>query len=186
MEDQQIDQEDTRPFLSYYVKPHNKISREVTEADMDRVLKDAHILYNLCFVQHGPYPAAVAMAHSQIDDQDPLRFFVTADKRVIINPVITNKTKTPVYLAEGCMSFPMMPAVRTARSHKITVDYDTLSREEESIIHVKDAQFSGREAQMFQHELGHFDGEWLFPIESWKPLPEEKVGVEDGEATIKL
>ena len=77
-------QEELKDFLKHYVEPHRKVSVEVTEKDIPRVMEDAHILYNLCFTQRGLYyRGGWAVAHPQITKKKPLRFFVIHDKRLI-------------------------------------------------------------------------------------------------------
>jgi len=159
-----------KPYLSYYVKPHKKISRVVRPEDIEVVLEDAHILFNLCFIPHGIYPSALAMAHSQINKTDPLRFFVTVDKRIIINPIITRHTEVAVQLEEACMSFPMNAPIKVDRYHKITVNYTEINSAGEKIER-KDVKLSGREAQVFQHELGHMNASYIYNIKDYKPVP---------------
>ena len=36
-------------LLLRVVPPHSKVSREVLESDIERVVKEATVLYNLCF-----------------------------------------------------------------------------------------------------------------------------------------
>ena len=91
--------------LNRIVPAHKKVSREVTEKDIDRVIEEVRVLHAICFEKVGIYRGAYAMAHPQIDDKDPLRLFVTVDKKIIINPVITNKTKYQVDSREGCVTY---------------------------------------------------------------------------------
>lgn len=159
-----------KPYLSYYVRPHKKLSRIVRPEDMERVLSDSNILFNLCFIQHGAYPAALAMAHPQIDNKDPLRFFVTADKRIIINPLITDHTQVAVQLVEACMSFPTLAPIKVDRYHKITASYTEINAAGEKIER-KDVKMSGREAQMFQHEQDHFNCHYIYDVKLWQKAP---------------
>ena len=158
-----------KDFLRYYVKPHHKKSRVVTDADMDKVVKAAHILYNLCHTQRGTYHG-LAVAHSQIAAKDPMNFFVTADKQVIINPVITNHLNYTVDSEEGCLSYPDRPMITVQRWRKIEVEYQELKvqrREGEEGIsfilsEVMAKKLSLKEAFIFQHEVDHANGKFIY------------------------
>ena len=150
-------------FLSYMVKPHKKKSCEVTEKDLEQVIKDAHICYNLCYTQMGYIPGAYAIHHSQINNKRPLNFFVTNDRRVIINPVIISHTKVPVERIEGCNSFPMERPIKVMRFNKIIATYKTLTPEGK-LSEVRTANLSGKEAEIWQHECGHANGILIYKI----------------------
>lgn len=150
-------------YLSKLVKPHNKISREVTEADIPRLIEDAKILFNLCYTQCGPYPGAYAVHDSQINDTDPLNFFVTASQEIIINPVITRHVNTLTDSKEGCLSFHDKPEKIVSRFHKIEVDCRTLNKEEK-LSEVIKLKLSGKDSKVFQHEIQHGLGEYIYPI----------------------
>lgn len=150
-------------LISRYCKPHNKKSRWVTEADIPRVVADGKDLVAMCNIPRGKYSGIAALAHSQIDDQDPLRFFVLPNGMVIINPVITDHTKTPIFKEEGCMSFPdhdikkMVP-----RYNKVNVTYQTLGRKDENsepqLTKPATEYLTGANSHVFQHECGHLNG----------------------------
>lgn len=150
-------------FLKYYVKPHKKISREVTDKDLKRVAEDAHILYNLCHTQHGIYRGGLAVAHQQINDKDPLRFFVMHTKELIINPVIINHTKSTIDSEEGCLSFFNRPQKIVQRWNKCEVEYQTIT--EEGILSDKiKIDLSGKESKVYQHEVDHFDCKYIYTL----------------------
>jgi len=150
-------------FLGKMVKPHKKKSAKVTEKDLPVLMEDAKILYNLCFTQNHFYPGAYAMHHSQINNKKPLDFFVTAMKEIIINPVIVNHTKVKVERIEGCFSFPKNPPYNVERYHKVTVEYQTLDSSGK-LSEIKTEKASGQRAQVFQHEIGHGQGELIYNI----------------------
>lgn len=160
-------------FLSRYVEPHDKKSREVTDKDLDKVIKDAHVMYNLCFTQNGPYPGGYAVAHPQIDNKDPLRFFVTNDKKIIINPSITRHTRHAVDSVEGCLSFPHLMPIRVDRYHKIEVKYQTLNADGKISDFLVDS-LSGRNAFIWQHEIDHLDAILIYPVTLGKKIIEEE------------
>lgn len=155
-------EEEAIDFYSKIIPNHHVKSRNVKESDIERVLEDAHILYNICYTQCGLYGGAKAMAHCQITKDDPLRFFVTADKKIIINPVIVNHTKTTVDSKEGCITFNNLREIVVQRWNKVEVEYEVLD---------KDLKFkkireniSGPLAKVYQHEIDHFDSINIYGI----------------------
>ena len=148
-------------FTDRYVKPHRKVSRDVTEKDLKRVAEEAHVMYNLCFCRWGMYPSAFAIAHPQIDDKDPLRFFVTAQREIIINPAIINHTKVPVKSLEGCMSLPSTPRVVVNRFNKCEVEFTTLTKE--GVLSERlHKDIGGQESRIWQHEIQHLDSIYIY------------------------
>lgn len=173
----------TIKLLKRIVPPHEKISREVTDADVPKVIEEAYVLRDLCIIRNGLYGSAYAMAHPQIDDTDPMRFFVFQDGRVIINPRITLATKFQVDSDEGCMTFPTEPMKVVGRSHKVTVEYRTLLRDgEKQVLSPQvEGHFSGRESKIFQHEIDHMDGKYIYTKEDTEKPKEEGVLIHDKE-----
>ena len=105
----------------------------------------------------------MAIAHQQIASTDPLRFYVTKDKDIVINPVITRHTNHTVDSREGCLSFPDQIAKIVQRWNKceviaITLDDDNKFTEPEVL------ELSGRDAFVCQHEIQHFNCEYIFKI----------------------
>jgi peptide deformylase len=146
-------------YLERMVGPHKQISREVEESDLEKVIEEAHILYSLCFYQHDFRLGGEAVAHSQIDKDNPLRFFVTKDKRIIINPIITRHTKVFVKSFEGCLDFPQRSGIDVARHRKIEVSYKTLKDVDGKIAMVEENDsLEGHWAFVFQHEIDHING----------------------------
>lgn len=152
-----------------YVKPHNKVSRPVTNEDIPRVLEEGQIMRELCLFGNGFYSSAFAVAHPQIDDKDPLAFYVDIHGQIHINPVITRHSNYLVDKKEGCLSFPEEPMINVKRWHKIEYDYQTLIWEGEGedkktilspVIH---EGLSGEDAQIVQHEVDHLMGKYIYP-----------------------
>lgn len=147
---------------SRYCEPHTKKSRWVTEDDIQLVMSDGRDLAAMCNLPRGEYSGIAALAHSQINNKNPLRFFVLANGMVIINPIITDHTKTPVLKAEACMShFDKKIKTDVPRYNKITVIYQTLERSENDKIILSNAlteHLSGGQAHVFQHKIGHLNG----------------------------
>lgn len=145
------------------VPAHNVKSRWVTLSDVPLIIKEAKILLALCNLTFGDYTNIPALAHTQINDKDPLRFFVLNSGVIIINPIIINHTKVPVLLIEGCISYPKEKKLNLVpRYNKITVTFQT-------VINPKDdgnlelstpitKEFNTRMSQIFQHEISHLNG----------------------------
>lgn len=149
-----------------YVLPHKKISRPVTEADMVRVLQEAEIMQELCEKKHGVHRGAYAIAHPQINDSDPLRFFVfrtdlSPRNTIICNPAIVHSSFLEELKTEGCMSFPDEQPTAVARAHKVDVTYQVFANGE--LVH-KFATYANLKAQIFQHEIDHLNGKYIFPL----------------------
>ena len=170
-------------LLSRYCEPHNKKSRWVTNADIPTVLADGKDLVAMCNLPRGKYSSIGALAHTQIEANDPLRFFVFPNGMVVINPVITSNTKVPVMKKEACMSFadneiiPELP-----RYNKITVTYQTLSRADENSEPVLSKTitetFNGGVSHVYQHECGHLNGCNIYDTDY---SPERSIGLGDGQ-----
>lgn len=159
--------ESEQAMIDRYVAPHDKKSRDVTDADILRVAEEAKILYGLCFLPHGKYLGGEAMAHPQIDDKDPMKFFVTKTQDLIINPEIINHTNTLIEKPEGCMSFPEEPIINVNRWNKVTIRYKTLNSEGKLTDWIEE-NANGLRAQMFQHEIQHLgllgDDHYIYKI----------------------
>lgn len=129
--------------------PHNIVSRDVTNQDIDRVIEDAQKMFK---VVKG---TCIALAHSQIDDKNPLRFFVTADK-IFINPVITRHTKALVDSEEGCQTFIDKPAINVKRHWRIEFDFQVIDMHKLSEVHHE--KLKAVNAFVVQHEIDHMNG----------------------------
>lgn len=159
--------EETLAYLKRYVPPHRKISRTVTEADIDRVIKDGEVMLILCSIPRGMYGNISAIAHPQIDDNDPLRFFVLSSGMIIINPIVVNHTKTPVFKSEGCCTYPEEPMNESVmRYHKIQVSHQTLIKDGKDgkikLSEPKTVDLSGNVAQVFLHETDHLNAIYIY------------------------
>lgn len=147
-------------FAKRLVPPHTKCSRPVTDRDLSRLFKEANVMFNLCYLSLGMYilqgdNAHYAVAHAQIDDKDPLCFFVDREKNIIINPRIIKHTKTTVPSREACLTFFTLPPIQTERWNKCVVEYQTLTNEgklSDKVI----VELEGKDADIYQHEIGHF------------------------------
>lgn len=144
-----------------YVKPHSKISREVNNDDIQLVKNDSDIMFRLCHTKHGIYAGGLAVAHQQIEDNDPLRFFVLADGEIIINPRITRHTNHTVDSEEGCLSFENNKQIIVQRWNKCEVEYQKINKDGLLSDFILES-LSGKRAKIFQHEIDHFDCKYIF------------------------
>lgn len=159
------------------VLPHKKVSRLVTEDDLQRVYEDAERMHTLCNRPIGIYRRFYAIAHPQCVEEDPLRFFVLNNPfpevgirtLVIINPVIIRHTNSTVESEEGCASFATMPANKVERYNKCEVEFSPLEFSEIPGSGYKPfmgkrvtLNLSGKIAKIFQHEIQHLDAKYIY------------------------
>lgn len=181
-------------FTINIVKPHSKVSRNVLPADFDKVFNDAkEMMVASQRIATNTRTEVFALSHPQVRDKDPLRFFVLNpfdqhiqgllkqqghNHTIYINPVIIDHTKVPVDSEEGCVTFLDKKNVTVQRYHKITVRYETFepTRDEKGVViegkpkHVivEREAASGLFARIFQHEIGHFNAEYVHKPEEKK------------------
>lgn len=115
-------------------------------------------------IPYGLYANAYAIAHPQVTDQDPLKFFVTKDNEIICNPVITYASKLKRPMEEGCMTFADKKKKAMFRPYKITVEFQYITENGTLSEKISDT-FKGIEAQVFQHEIEHFEGKYIYDEE---------------------
>lgn len=155
-----------------FVAPHNKVARDVTDKDLKTVFAIGSEMHKACNRPFGLHTGGLAIAHPQIEEKDPMRFFVTANGDCIINPVITNHTKHKRRKLEACLSFPIRKEAGVMRYYKMEVEFyvfdDLALLEDKQILVKKTAKLKGLEAQVWQHELQHLDG-----INVWGEYGEE-------------
>lgn len=145
------------------VPAHNVKSRWVMESDIPSVVAEAEILLTLCKLPSGHYHGAPTLSHTQINDKEPLRFFVMNNGVIVINPVIVNHTKVPTLQVEGCIAYSKeKPLNLVPRFNKIAVTFQTIIDPKKNGNLVLSApvteEFNGKMAQMFQHECSHLNG----------------------------
>lgn len=162
------------------IQPHTNKSRDVIESDLKQIYKNSEEMLKLLNEPIGMYWGGFAVAHAQVEKESPLRFFVlngsnekfsTWESLVIINPVMTRHSNTPVERKEGCMSFSEMPMKVVGRYNKIEVEYYTLDffqtydkKFEPRMSDLKFGKFSGVVAQVFQHEIDHMNGQYIYKV----------------------
>jgi peptide deformylase len=155
-------------LLEHLVSPHKKVSREVTEKDIAKIVADSQVMHALCFAPTGLYRGAYAIHHSQIDDKEPLSFFVTWDKKIVINPKIVRHTNQLVDSKEACMTFPTREQIIVPRWHKLEVEYVTVMLDPDSknfkLSSPIQESLSGHTAFEWQHESDHGQGFYIYPF----------------------
>lgn len=158
-----------KSVLERVVKPHLKVSRLVTEKDIEKVVEEAKILHAICFESSGLYKGAYAMHHSQIESEDPMKLFVTWDRSIVINPVITRHSNYTKDSEEACVSFADRPMVVVQRWQKIDVEFTTIMSDPDNegkfkLSSPQTIKLSGPQAFVWQHEIDHGEGKLIYPI----------------------
>ena len=142
--------------MKILLKQCKKQSRKVLKSDYPQIKEMAGEFIDLCREPLGKYPFAHALAHCQIDHNDPLRFFVTHDGRVIINPKMVGWNAQEAEELEACYSFPHRPSKKVKRFLKVYIDYQYMDPEGKVFLE-KNKAFEGIMARVFQHEFNHFN-----------------------------
>ena len=153
-----------KPFNSsdYLVKPHRKKSRDVTQKDVKQLLKDAKLMLKICRLPVGVLEGGHALAHPQINDKDPLRFFVLRDGAIMINPVILKHTKHEMIKSEGCLSYANTKEnADVKRFYKVVVEFQTLTTKKK-LSEKRTVNLKGLAAQIVQHEIDHMEAIYVF------------------------
>lgn len=118
--------------------------KELAEDMLDTMYANDGIGLAAC--QVGMLKAMLVYDVKYIDEKHPKK-----DPQVLINPVITEKSKSLVTVEEGCLSFPNIYD-NVVRHEKITVEYQNL--EGKKIV----KKVKGMEAVCIQHEVDHLEG----------------------------
>jgi len=147
--------------LDRYVEWKRKPARLVTDDDVMRLLEEARIMARLCHFPSGKYAGANAISHNQIDDTDPLRFFVSNSGEIIVNPEMISHTKVPVDSFEGCTSFISNEPKTVKRYNVATVRFQQVNNDAK-LSDPRTETFSGVEAKVMQHELAHLNGHSIY------------------------
>lgn len=150
-----------------FVPLHYKVSRPVTDHKaIETVAKE---MAALCAKPRGNYEQGFSIAHTQVEAEDPQRFFVVHDQlikdkifkhQVIMNPEILEVDEdSRTLLKEACMSVPHRDPKKIRRYTRIKVRYQVpglfgLKWVKEDVSEIK--------AQMFQHEIDHMDGKNIY------------------------
>lgn len=118
--------------------------KELAEDMLDTMYASDGIGLAAC--QVGMLKSMIVYDVAYIDEKHPKK-----EPHVLINPVITDRSKSLVTVEEGCLSFPNV-FDNVVRNEKVTVEYTNL--EGKKIV----KKTKGMEAVCIQHELDHLDG----------------------------
>lgn len=163
-------------YMLNIVTPHDKVARLVTEKDLAQVYNFADSIAIMNNTPIGVYQRFFAIAHPQVNETDPLRFFVLNHLSqefegfrsvVIINPVILDHTESTIDSEEGCASFSMLPTRIVQRWNKIEVEYSPLEFDENQkpVLGKRiSMNLRGRKSKVFQHEIDHLNGKYIYEI----------------------
>lgn len=142
--------------------------------DLPRVFEESEKIYKLLNTKIGMYKRFYAIAHPQVEAEDPLRFFVLNNKTdefkrwpeiVIINPVVLRHTNMATDSEEGCASLSTMPVIAVQRWTKCEVEFTPLQFDKENnpiMGKRKTMNLSGKAAKVFQHEQDHLDAKYIY------------------------
>lgn len=143
------------------VEAHRVVSRECTDADVKRIVMDAFLMADL-FGER-----TIALAHSQVNDTEPLRFFVLrgllypeAHSTIIVNPRITRHSGYTVESVEGCHTWPGREHTAIQRWRMCDVAYQV--PDGDKLSPVIEETIKALPAFVFQHELDHLNGIYCY------------------------
>lgn len=101
-----------------------------------------------------------AIAHCQVEKDNPLTFYVMANGDAIVNPeIISVNEKTLIWHSEGCLSFSRSPNVKVKRYRIIKAKYTLL--QSDKIIEVE-KNITDMFAFIMQHEIDHFNLKYIY------------------------
>lgn len=163
------------------IKPHFNKSKEVGKKDVPIIEKAIVPMMNLCKeLEKKTWDQVFALAHCQVNNK-PLRFFVfnsnnkyideflgTKGSEVIINPRIVSHVKFKDTKQENCVSFPGESAKNVQRYTKIEIEYQDLLVKEDNSLFISDKKrmsCTGVIAQIFQHQIDHFNAKYIYSKE---------------------
>lgn len=136
------------------------VSRPVTDEDIPRIIETMPIMNDLLAKKLG-----IALAHIQVVDKDPLRFYVHKSGSFMINPEIIRHTQHTVDKKEACLSYCTKAPIIKERYHKIELRFQTIQnttsvagKAMQVLSEPKIVSMVGEDAQVVQHEIEHMDG----------------------------
>ena len=124
-------------------------SRKVEPSDHSRIKELAEEMTELCASPLGKYQFAYALAHCQVDHDDPMRFFVDTIGGIYINPKIIGYSLSETQQVEGCYSFPNRDDKKVMRRDVVFVSYTFIDNDGNEA-YVSCQRCEGKQAQIFQ------------------------------------
>jgi len=141
----------------------NKVSKKCTDGDIDTfVRKLMPLMAEMCHLPIGNHKnGALALAHCQIDQEAPLRFFVLKGGTAVVNPHIVSGQRRKIH-NEGCMSFAEKMCLRGVyRYTRITANFIEINPSGQRTDH-KEQLVKNEFAFIMQHEIDHMNGKHIF------------------------
>lgn len=141
---------------------HNQIknlSKPVTDIQT-QVIPLIPEMVGACRQQVGRMNVIIALAHCQVEQSDPLTFFVFRDGVTVVNPEILEVMEMTKFMhQEGCVSYAYRAEKKTKRYQSIYVKYTMIQASEikEITEWVHDLT-----ACVFQHEIDHFRNKYIY------------------------
>ncbi len=113
--------------------------------------EDIHIAADLLDTLKANSERCVGMAANMIGERKTILAFLSGNEYIVmINPVITDRSKQHYDAEEACLS---LEGTRTAKRYNaVSVDYY------DKRFKKKSKTFKGFAAQIIQHEMDHFEG----------------------------
>ena len=103
---------------------------------------------------------AIALAHCQIEKENPLTFFVFETGEVIVNPVILDfDVESKFTHMEGCLSLAFRRGRKVPRFNRIKVAFIRIF--DRKVVKEKGEWVEGIRACVFQHEMDHFENKYI-------------------------
>ena len=136
-----------------------KVSIPVTdvEAQVKPYIKE---MAELCRVPRNGR-VGLAIAHCQVDADNPRTFYTFANGDTVVNPIISLvKVKTLTWHGEGCLSFPNRGMIMVPRFRIIKASYILVNNNGVKVISNKTIQ--GIAAYVMQHETDHFNLKYVY------------------------
>lgn len=142
----------------------DKKSRKVLEKDIAEIRKLIPEIHAMCHVPIGFHgKGAMAISHCQVDQKDPMRFFVLVDGSTVINPTIKKCVGKIVRHDEGCMSYvDTTHLIGVDRYKKIIVSFTGLANADSELEEAECLPLTGDLAYIFQHEVDHMNGKHIY------------------------
>ena len=146
------------------LKQGEGISKKCTTEDIDKiVIPSIENIQQTCEQPLGDHTrGALAIAHCQLEEKNPLRYFVTVNGFAVVNPHISKKVGKPFQHSEGCMSFADKKCLRRVERYKKVIASFSQVFPDGKIIEQKEVEIEGRLALILQHEIDHMNGRHLW------------------------
>lgn len=136
------------------------VGRPVTDEDVPRILEAGQEMIDLCFMPYGKYLGSLIITHTQIEDKDPLNFFVVNSGEVIVNPKVVKHTEKPVDKMISSNVKPFADPKEVPVYNKIEIEYQSISTEKK-LTKVKTQSLSGNGSAYTQVAIAMLKGKHI-------------------------